>query len=203
MSVIDLPGWPGARDATPRVLDFGGFLEPPTGAEEQRINRLGNRYAVSFIMPPLTGKDGRIWVNRLVRGRNEGARIEYPLLDFDPGAPNLANGTPIMVDGNGQAGRLLHIRNVTPRYAFLEGQPFSLEIGGQHYLDFIAAPVIVGADGKATILLSQMLRQEPIDGNVLHVTKPMIEGWVKGSETAWNLALNRTVGLEFEIHERR
>ncbi len=61
MSVIDLPDSPGARNAVPRVLDFGGYLTPASGAQIQRINRLGNRYAASFTMPPLTEKDGRIW----------------------------------------------------------------------------------------------------------------------------------------------
>jgi len=41
--MIILPTWPGARRAIPRVLDFGGILEPSSGAESQRMNKLGNR----------------------------------------------------------------------------------------------------------------------------------------------------------------
>lgn len=202
--MIILPDWPGAQSAVPRELDFGGFLEPDSGAEVQRFNRKGNRYAVAITMPPLDNKKlGRIWVNRLIRGRKEGARLAYPLLDFDPGAPNAADGSPIVVDGGGQAGTTLAVQNVTPGYAFLEGQPISLEIAGQHFFDFVAGTAIVGADGKVEIPLTQELRKPPLVGSILHVSEPMIEGFVRGDPLAWELALRRTVELSFEIHETR
>ena len=202
--MIALPSWPGARNAVPRELDFGGFLEPSTGAEVMRLNRKGNRYAISITMPALKNKkDGRIWVNRLIRGRKEGARMAYPLLDFDPGAPNLPDGTPITVDGAGQAGTSLAIKDVAPGYAFLEGQPVSLEIDSQHFFDFLAGPAIVNSDGKATLTLTQELRKPPTVGSILHVAKPMIEGFVRGDPLSWELALRRTVELSFEIHETR
>ncbi|MEV4934610.1 hypothetical protein [Sphingobium sp. LSP13-1-1.1] len=197
--MIDLPEWPGPNGATPRVLDFGGFLEPSGGAEVQRLNRMGSRYAITISLPPLTNKKhGRIWVNRLLKGQQEGARIEYPLLDFYPGVPG-----NFVVDGAGQAGKILNIRGGTPQYAFYEGQPFSLEIDGQHYLDFIAEGAVADASGDAAITLTQMLRAEPGDGDALHFAKPMIEGFIRGDQLSWELALDRTVGLSFELHESR
>lgn len=197
--MIDLPEWPAPRSVSSRVLDFGGFLEPSSGAQVQRINRPGSRYAVAVTMPPLDNKkNGRIWVNRLVKGQQEGARMEYPLLDFYPG---VAGG--FVVDGAGQAGKSLVLRGGTPNYAFHEGQPFSLEIGGQHYFDFIASAAIANAAGEATITLTQMLRAEPADGDALHISKPMIEGFIMGDQLSWDIALERMVGLSFEIHEAR
>lgn len=197
--MIDLPSLPGPNGATPRLLDFGGFLEPGLGGEVQRLNRPGNRFAVQMTLPPLVNQtDGRIWVSRLIRGRAEGARIEYPLLDFHPGAPGA-----FVVDGAGQAGRLLDLRGGTPRYAFREGQPFSLEIEGRHYLYFIDLQELAGADGSATIQFSPMLRKQPPDGAVLHIARPMIEGFVMGDDLSWQMSLDRTIGLSFEIHERR
>lgn len=197
--MIILPTSPGARRVTPFVLDFGGILVPDSGAATQRINRLGNRYGATFEMPPLKNADeGRIWINRLVRGQREGARMEYPLLDFKPGTPG-----NFVVDGNGQTGSTLVIRGGTPHYIFREGQPFSLEIAGQHYLDFVAGQVIADASGEVEITLTQMLRAQPSDGDALHLTQPMIEGWVVGDRLSWELALERTVGLSFEMHEAR
>lgn len=202
--MIDLPSQPGPNGAVPRVLDFGGFLEAPGGAETQRVNQLGNRYAVSFTMPPLINhKAGRVWVNRLLKGMQEGARIKYPLLDFDPGAPHVATGTPIVVDGTGQAGRILAIQNVQPGYTFREGQPVSLEIAGQHYFDFIAEASLTGANGKAAVTLTQMLRKPPLAGSVLHVAKPMIEGFIMGDPVSWQIALERNFAISFEIRESR
>ncbi|AHE57434.1 hypothetical protein [Sphingomonas sanxanigenens] len=185
--------------ATPRYLDFGGFLEPPTGAEVQRLNRLGNRFAVAFKLPPLgSDREGRVWVSRLLRGIGEGARIPYPLVDYQPGTPG-----EVVVNGNGQAGRLLNVRGATPRYAFKEGAPFSIEMAGQHFLHFVDDQVIADAAGNAQIQFSPMLRKQPADGDKVHVARPMIEGFVMGSELAWNIALDRNISIEFEIHERR
>lgn len=197
--MIDLPDDIGPTSATPRLLDFGGFLEPGLGGEVQRINRMGSRFAVAFTLPPLTNqKQGRIWVSRLIRGMTEGVRWTYPLLDFNPGAPG-----KFVVDGAGQAGRTLTIKDGTPNYAFREGQPFSIEVAGQNYLHFIDATSIADETGRATITFSPMLRVQPEHLNWMHFARPMIEGYVMGDQLSWELALNRTVGLSFDISERR
>lgn len=202
--MIDLPQWPGPNGVVPRVLDFGGFLEAPGGAETQRANKPGNRYAAAFTYPSFASdKDGRIFVNRLIKGLADGVRVDFPLGDFDPGTPNVANGSPIVVDGAGQAGRFLRVQNVQPAYGFVEGQPISLEIAGQHFFDFVAETAIAGADGKVTIQLSQMLRKPPPAGSVLHVAKPMIEGFLMGNPVTWEIALTRRLSFSFEIRESR
>ena len=202
--MIILPEWPAPRDVVARVQDFGGFLDGAAGSEAIRVNHLGNRYAVTIIMPKLDNqKQGRIWVNRLVKGQREGVRIEYPLLDFDPGTPNRSDGSPITVDGGGQAGEFLAVMNGVPGYRYLEGQPVSLEIDGQHFFDFVAEPSVVAPNGKAVIQLSQMIRKPPLVGSILHVAKPMIEGFVRGNEVSWEIALERLIGLSFEIWESR
>ncbi|MBA4092392.1 MAG: hypothetical protein C0494_17620 [Sphingobium sp.] len=197
--MIILPATPGEVRAVPSVMDFGGVLQPDSGAASLRMNRAGNRYAVMFELPPLKNKDeGRIWVNRLVRGQQEGARMRYPLLDFNPGTPGA-----FVVNGGGQAGKLLAIKGGTPGYQFKEGQPFNLLIGGAYYLDFIGADVTADGSGNATITLSQMMRAQPANNDALLITQPVVEGWVVGEQLSWELALNRTVGIPFEIHEAR
>jgi hypothetical protein len=195
--VIDLPTWPGPRSAVASVQDFGGTLRPSVGGPAQRLNRLGSRYTIAVTMPPLTNaKDGRLWVNRLVRGLQEGVRMQYPLLDFDPGTPG-----SFVVDGASQAGTALDIRDGTPFYAFKEGQPFSIEVAGQHYFDFIADATEADVNGDATITLSQMLRVSPANGDAVHFAKPMIEGFIEGDEVSWQIALERLIGIEFSIAE--
>lgn len=197
--MIILPSWPGARSAMPFVIDFGGILTPDSGASTQRFNRMGNRYGVSFQMPALKNADeGRIWVNRLVRGQRQGARMEYPLLDFNPGTPG-----NFLVSGGGQAGSALTIKAGAPGYQFKEGQPFNVVIGGQYFLDFIAADTTADGSGNATIQLSQMLRAQPANNDPIILVQPMVEGWVVGDRVSWELAVERTVGISFEIHEAR
>lgn len=197
--MIILPSFPGAQRADPYELDFGGILTPDTGAETQRINRKGNRWGASFVLPPLDSADlGRIWVNRLVRGKKQGARIAWPLGDFNPGVPGA-----FTVDGAGQAGTSLVLKGGAPGYQFKEGQPFNVVIGGRYYFDFIAADVVANGSGAATIQLTEMLRAEPANGDAIVLAQPMIEGWVIGDRVAWELAVDRNVGLGFEIQEAR
>lgn len=197
--MIDLPTWAVPNGASPFLIDFGGFLTPGLGAEEQRIDRMGNRFGLAVTFPPLTSQQrGRILVSRLVRGKTEGIRIEYPLLSFKPGAPG-----SVVVDGASQSGRTLAVRGANPAYAFREGQPISIErADGRHYLHFVDSETIADASGEAELPISPMLRYEFADGATVHVAKPMIEGFVHGDEWRWSLSVAHLVSVEFEIRER-
>jgi hypothetical protein len=196
--VIELPAWAVPNGAEPFLIDFGGITEPALGSEEQRIDRMGNRFGIAVTFPPFeTRQQGRIIVSRLIRAKTEGLRIEYPLLDFDPGVPGA-----IAVDGGGQAGRSLIVRGATPHYAFREGQPFSIErADGRHYLQFLDAEIVADAAGEAALPISPMLRDEFLDGAACHFAKPMIEGFVRGDEWRWKLSVERLVSVEFELRE--
>lgn len=197
--MIELPDWAVPNGAEPFLVDFGGFLTPALGGEVQRIDRMGNRFGVSLSFPPVRGKDrGRILVSRLIRAKTEGIRIEYPLLDFAPGQPGA-----VAVDGAGQTGRTLVVKDAEPFYAFREGQPFSIEnAGGRHYLHFVDGEVIADTNGDAELSISPMLREEFADGDLCHFAKPMIEGFIHGEEWRWQMMLERLIPVQFEVRER-
>lgn len=197
--MIELPTWAVPNGASPVLQDFGGFLTPGLGGEVQRLDRMGNRFGISVTFPPFIGKQkGRILVSRLIRGKTEGVRIEYPLLDFAPGAPG-----SVKVDGASQSGRTLNVKDANPYYAFREGQPFSIEnAAGQHFLHFVDEEVIADAAGDAELSISPMLRFEFADGATCHFAKPMVEGYIMGEEWRWSMSVERFIGLEFEILER-
>jgi hypothetical protein len=197
--VIELPVWAVPNGAQPIYQDFGGFLVPGLGGEVQRIDRMGNRFGISVTFPPVVGKQrGRILVSRLIRGKTEGVRLEYPLLDFAPGQP----GT-VVVDGAGQSGRTLLVRGAEAGYAFREGQPFSIEnADGRHYLHFVDEETIADGSGDAELPISPMLRYEFADGDTCHFAKPMIEGFIMGEEWRWQMSVERFMYVECEIMER-
>jgi hypothetical protein len=196
--MIELPDWAVPNSASPTYVDFGGLLTPGLGGRVQRIDRMGNRFRVSVGFPPMVSKDrGRILVSRLLRAKSEGLRLEFPLLGFKPGSP----GAP-KVNGAGQSGRTLIADGFTPNYIIREGQWFSLEEDGQHYLHNVDAEVVANASGQATLTISPMLRVEPSDNAVLHFSKPMLEGYVRGEEWQWQMSLSHHLTLEAEIEER-
>lgn len=195
--MIDLPDYPSPNDASAGLVDYGTFLTPPLGGPTQRIDRMGNRFKLSVSLPPLqSASDGRRWVSRLLRGKTEGVRMEYPLLGFDPGLP----GSPT-VNGSGQTGRTLIIAGATPNYIFREGQFFSIVTGGRHHLYMVDAETICSAVGAATLPVSPMLRVAHLNADAIHVAQPMIEGYIMGDELSWSMSIDHHIGLGFDIVE--
>jgi hypothetical protein len=195
--MIDLPSTPAPASATAAEIDFGMLLRPPLGGPLQRVNRLGNRHKIAVVLPPMKyPKTGRQWLIALKRGKKEGARLAYPLQGFDPGSP----GAPV-VDGSSAAGMTLPLRGCTPRYAFRNGQPFSLVTGGRHHIHFVDGEVVADGSGNAVLAIDPPLRAPPLDADACHFGKPMIEGFIDGDELAWEFALASFVALSFTIEE--
>lgn len=180
-----------------RFIDAGGWQRGPMGGAATRIDRPGSRYAVVLEFPPFESRGvGRVAVSRLIRAQRQGLRIELPLGDFEPGLP----GSPV-VAGNAQAGTVLAVRGFTPNYAAREGQWFT-HLRGDHALLYnMTSGALADAAGALALTIEPELRVEPIDGDVLLVARPVIQGLAVGSERRWNMALERMIGFQVEIEE--
>ena len=195
MSIL-LPKAPGLRTAKPRLLDFGGVLTPPGGGPAQRLNRVGNRFAIDVDAPPACSGEGvRLLVAALILGMIEGVLLPFPQ-DITVGAP----GAPV-VDGAGQLGSTLNLRGFTPRYAARSGQFFSVIQGGRRYLHMIAAQAIADASGKVAAPIAPMLRVSPDDGAVCEFGQPMIEGFLSGNSMEWQVRPERYAQISFTVTE--
>jgi hypothetical protein len=195
--MITLPDNPSPASAAPALVDFGAFLTPSLGGPVQRVERMGNRFAISVAMPPMLNPIvGRQWIAKLIRGKQEGVRMPWPLQGFDPGNPG-----PILVNAAAQAGRSLVVKGATPNYIFREGQFFSVEINGQHYMYMVTAETFASAAGAATLPIEPMIRKSPPANAVCNFGKPMIEGFIVGDRFAWEMQLAHFIGLSFDIAE--
>lgn len=195
--MITLPLIPFPRDATGRIIDFGGVMRPGLGGKALRVNRQGNRFAIDVVYPPIPAEDARIFVSRLIQAVREGIRIPMPLLGVDQGLPG-----PIVVDGAGQAGLSLNARNVTPGYQAREGFWMSIEDeDGQHFLHNLRGNSTANLSGDITLQVEPMLRKRFPDGCAIHLEEPMIEGLIVGDEETWTLSHARFIGLAFTIEE--
>ena len=184
-----------AYSHTPRLLDFGGFLAPSTGASVLRVDRMGNRHAVDFVLPPMRMEPtGRIWISRLKRAKTEGAFMRFPQVDFRP----IASGVPV-VAARTVGGRSLPITGGLPGGVIREGQWLSVIHAGRRYLHSNDSQMLFGADGTVILSVTPMLRA-PLDvGDIIEMV-PRIEGLIL-DDFAWPVASNRTASLSFTLTE--
>lgn len=195
--MITLPPNLAPNAAAPTLLDFGRTLVPPLGGEELRVDRLGNRFMIEVSWPAMRVAEANVIINRLMRAKSEGLRIPFPLFDAPQGNPGA-----VVVDGAGQAGTTIDLRNFNPGYTAREGYWLSIEnAAGQHYLHNVAGTLRIGDDGLAALPIWPMLRTDFADGAAVHLAKPMIEGLPVGDETSWVLPRGRLVELSVTIRE--
>lgn len=180
----------------PTLIDRGGYQG---SSELLRVDRPGNRYRCAFVLPPLANNgSGRVTVSRLVQGKTEGLRVEFPLCGVDQGSP----GAP-RVKGAGQAGRHLLIDGCRPGYGVSEGYWLNVVTDGQYYLYNVAEPAVANGSGEMTVKLTPPLREPPADNDVIELQRPMIEGAVLGDDASWEISLAHHVGVEFIIEEAK
>ncbi|MGN5373292.1 hypothetical protein [Sphingomonas hankookensis] len=194
--MIDLTNAPIA-EAVPRLLQWGSELTPTLGGVTQRLDRIGSRHAIDVQMPPMRVEaEGRRWIARLLRAKQEGGRIAFPQVDFQPGPC----GRPT-VGAVTTAGRTIPITGATPRYAIREGQWLSVTHGPRSYLYCATAQVVLDGSGAGAVPVDVLLRSPLAVGEAVEIGRPVIEGWLSGGDE-WTLERSRTVGLGFTIVER-
>jgi hypothetical protein len=195
--VIPLAASPAPGAFSPYLVDAGGTQRGALGADLQRINRMGTRFGATVPMPPCdAAAEGRVLVSRLVRGTQEGLRLALPLLGFEPGSTGL-----IVVDGAGQAGSTLAIKDATPGYAFKEGQWFNHFDGERYKLYQLAGDMEADGSGQAELPIFPMLRAEPGDEDLLVFGAPVIEGLVVDERPSWEASLAHHIALTFTLEE--
>lgn len=185
-------------EAVPRLLQWGSELTPTMGGVTQRLDRIGSRHAIDVQMPAMRIEaDGRRWIARLLRAKQEGGRIVFPQVEFEPGPcgrPTVAAATA--------AGRTIPITGATPRYAIREGQWLSVTHGARSYLYCATSQVVLDGSGAGLVPVDVLLRSPLAVGDAVELARPVIEGWLSGDGYEWTLERGRTVGLGFTIAER-
>lgn len=183
---------------SPAFVDVGGTVRGANNAVGQRIDRPGGHYRATVTMGRGTAVQRAALIADLVRGKQEGLRMRFPLQGVDQSG----SGAP-RVDGADQAGRVLNLRGMTPGYNAAKGFWLTIiDAAGRYYLHNIFGGAVVDSIGEATIVLSEHLRYPFADGAVVLLDQPMIEGEITGSEQSWQLVRgDRVEGIQFTIEE--
>lgn len=195
---IALPLDPFPNGATPMLRDFGGVLSPFMGGPEIRINRVGTRFGITVTMPPLPSDGtGRVFVSRLIQGRQQRVLMPWPLLEFNPGAV----GTPL-INAAVASGSAIAIKGLPASYQSKEGQFFSIIHSGRRYVHMFTVDGTATVGGVLTTSIFPPLRTSLSVNDVVELEQPMIEGHVlPGNEITWEMALDRNIGLSFSVLE--
>lgn len=195
MPLVDLSGikWASARV---RPLDFGGLLRPTLGAPLQRINRLGNRYAIDVELPPVKEEpDGRLLTAMLELALSNGGSIVFP----QPGFKMRPMGAPV-VDGPLAAElTAVPMRGLLANSIIRYGQYFSVITAGQRYVYRAAEEAEADATGDVSVPIMTMLRAELEDGDTVELEKPVLEGFIDVPE--WMHMPTPFVATRFTITE--
>lgn len=198
MTSVVLPASPGPLVLSWQLLDFGNTQKGALGGASQRINRLGNRWAVNVTMPPLTPLQARNWSAGLTAALQNGVRLAIV-------QPELPTGTPgtVRVNGAGQAGPALVCDGASAAYVARIGQWASVITGGRRYLYQIAADATATGGGALTLTLTTPLRVAHADNDLVELAAPEIEGLIVGLPE-WGIDVDYlTRGFSFTIEEAR
>jgi hypothetical protein len=184
--------------AEPELVDFGASLRPFLGGPGQRLDRLGTRHAISVQMPPMyVESEGRQWIVRLIRAKQEDGFVLFPQDDFDVGTP----GNSITVGAAVEGGRVLTITGGTPHYSVREGQALTVYSNGRRFFYFASASAGLDVNGAGAIELDVPLREEAAIGDVVDLARPVIAGRIMEDGWKWSIDTAGTVGLSFRIEE--
>jgi hypothetical protein len=192
---LSLPTTPAPSEVTPRKIDASGSLSSAFGAGDQRLERMGTRWALDVTMPPMRYVDAQEFSDLEAQGTTCIFPIPQPGLNI--GTPGVG-----LVDGAGQSGSTLSLKNLTPNYAFKRWQWITVITSGVRYCYRAASAAVVASDGTIDLPLSTMLRKPHADEDVVKVSDPEIEGFVTLPEDAWKVGRDRLVYLRFTIQER-
>ena len=192
--MIILPSYPGPRQISWSLTDFGGNQLGVLGGSAQRVNRLGARWRCEVELPPMNPADARIWTAALSRGLREGVSWKIRQPETPTGSPGA-----VLVNGAGQAGGVLIVDGGTPGHVVKAGQWASILTGGRRYLYQIAATARLS--GSVTLQLEPLLRRVPADNDPVELGAPVIEGLLE-SAPGWTIDAGRLVqGFAFVIEE--
>lgn len=196
---VSLPTTPPYRKATPEFIDNGVDQIPSAGAGvEQRLDRLGSRWALSVQLPPIKeGADWLEWQVALLQARAQDASYPWPQPGLVTNTP--AVGSPVIA-GAGQTGSTLNLSGIGTGYPIKKGQFLSVIKGARTYL-YQCQTLTTPSGGAAAVPIWPILRASPDNGSAVQLVTPLISGKLSES-LSWDHETHSYVLTSFRIVER-
>lgn len=181
------------RKMKPRLISAAQEPEGNGAGVDQRFITLGSRFAVDVTMPPMRYADARLVVAALLRAEREEMTMLFLQPGLSIGAPGARTVSPIAAANATVVGVL-----GGSVYTVLGGQFFNLtDADGRKYLH--AAVQTNNIPGN--LIIAPALRQDFAVGRAYDFATPVIQGFVRGKETAWDVDEAHHYGVSFTIKE--
>lgn len=178
---VTLPDGPYRVTSRLDYLSYGTDLSSPLGGSTQRVNRLGDRFALTLELPSMRSQNcGGVWNTLLSQAIRQGAIVKIPKPLLRVGTVLTANP---LVNGGGQAGMTLNADGFTAGAEVLAGQYFSFTVAGVNYLHRLTAAGTANASGQIALAIEPMLRVSLPDNTLLEFIAPKIEGLISRDTT--------------------
>lgn len=192
---ITLQGLPRATNYSMRAISAANTLSPAFGGADQRLSRKGSRFAIDVSIPALSAAGcGMGLIADLLRGETETLVLEIP-----EHLPAVAYGAPV---ANGvSTGSVLAVKGLTPGAVIRKGKFLSIILSGQRFVHIVTAEMTVPAGGLVSLPIWPMLRRPTIDGAVIELAAPKIEGFIEPGQD-WSINSLKAVGMSFTLKER-
>lgn len=195
--MITLPSWVAPSTVKPRFLDQGTFNRNATGTAVSRTDRPGNKFAVDITIPPVNSNEqGAELLACLIRGKTEGVRFRWERV----GNKYTAAETEASFSLSGTLGMEAGLNASATRVNIKKGTFFSFEQSGRSYLHFVDEDLFTGSAN--VIKIFPELRTPTVSGTDLNFTSPVIDGFIEGSELAWEMAVDKYLDISFTLEER-
>lgn len=181
-----------------RPVLFSGEQEGSLGGPSLPIPRMGDRWAADIETTQLRFDDaGRDLVAALTQALSDDALIAID-------QPNRPAGLVLrdgLVSGNNVGGTSLPVRGVSAGMTCPRGIYLSVVHGGRRYVHMTTAAAIATAGGVINLPIWPMLRFLTVDGSIVELVAPKIEGKLSGFAGAkW--VRNRIDPVSMTIGER-
>lgn len=199
MAPRQLPNPTRETEISVREISGARDMQPTTGGQSQRQDRVGTKHAIMFDIPVLRyAWCGAGLAADLAVGRTgDGVSIVIP----EPGIPYVNYGAAPKVDGAGQLGSFINVKDLTIGATIKKGKWFNLVVNGRIYAYFTTEQVVVDGAGKATLPLYPMIRRSAAANSSFILAEPRIQGLIK--EPLQRKIVRRVgIALSFEVEEQ-
>lgn len=194
---VSLPALPDLAQVSARLVDFQSVLTPILGGPVQTIQRLGARFAVDVMLPPLEPVDAATFLSARMKARaeNDTLTLSWPQAEVW----SVIGGSPV-VNGASQAGARLNISGLSAGQTIPAGRFFSFVAGGRNYLHMTTLAVTANGSGQVQLHVAPLLRASPANAAALNFSAPVVEGLLTGP-VEWSLERLRWTSTSFTLSE--